>query len=940
MSSPFLRLVWKEYRAQRMLWVTLAGCLIGLQLLFLGFSLIERVAELTPFLAGTAVVLTCCFAATSPALLFAGEEDLSTAGLLRLLPVSPRQLFWSKVCTSLAGTVAMALAGAILVLATAVIAEEAIRVTAESRRSAPYFCCTLFIVSLFWSLRCRRVFHVLGLTTVTFLTLLVLWEWKVKLMPWWVDLIPGLVFAILIVWQPRRWQRGVATHGSRLTVRIARFLAGLQPSWSSRLQRAATVPTPLGRLVATLAWREFRFAVPFVIVSVAFAATATLIRVFVWRDFMWPFVVLFFVVIECGLRTFRHDHIDSRGMFWSHRGVSSLLVLIIRNGIWMSALIVTVVAIVLIDLPQAVGYLETQQDFRLIAVFDGIRVPQLFAEHIQRPVPGPDDRLLQLNTACAWVLGGFFICQLCAAWIRRPLIALFPALTGFVVYNVFLGVCVQHDIPLILCAWPIVMIFAVAVVLTRRQWMDGRSSLRITGTRLVLTGLAILCVWPVCSAWRILQVAAPDVAAPPADQNGYTKENEYSAWAGHWKLFSAATQPLYFGANVYETNSVLAPEAMDAAMSNLDGILEFNLDPHLSPQRLPPSVRHPWSNYPAQTITFACIQRAQEQTAEGAPDAALSRLTDAVQLLRYLQREATSWDQWQWAKTHETSVLQHIHLTAVDRALTGAQLIAAAERLQEVCKAPVLADRLYENRMAVYSQLLCHEGYLWRLFQDGKFRSLPALQLSDLIVSERLRLLRIINLAGHPQVAHDLANDAARFSRTLSRWAATTAMVHLTDVDRDPHFSGALDGGYNYFDDIFYQSLNAERATVIILRLHAWKRQHGSFPASLNALRPDSYSDPDTAQAEHDLLTDIQTGLPFAWSPDGLQRWYRTPGDSNTQTWIDPRQPVVRAQGARSSARITDQPSDEHVQRRKLTFDPERIVYLDASWTPVAGPRE
>lgn len=87
------RLLWKEFRAQQMVWIAIAGELVLLQLWW-GIKGHEY-ADVNLF--SMAFVLTGVFAMTTCALLFAGESEAKTDLFLRQLPITPRQLIGGKL---------------------------------------------------------------------------------------------------------------------------------------------------------------------------------------------------------------------------------------------------------------------------------------------------------------------------------------------------------------------------------------------------------------------------------------------------------------------------------------------------------------------------------------------------------------------------------------------------------------------------------------------------------------------------------------------------------------------------------------------------------------------------------------------------------------------------------------------------------------------------
>ncbi|MFO1005834.1 MAG: hypothetical protein U0929_07745 [Planctomycetaceae bacterium] len=91
-TAAIQRIVWKEFRAQRVIWFGIAFELVILQLVR-AFS-----PDKFPInLVSLACVLTGIFAMTSSALLFAGESEAQTDGFLRQLPFRSRDLILGKL---------------------------------------------------------------------------------------------------------------------------------------------------------------------------------------------------------------------------------------------------------------------------------------------------------------------------------------------------------------------------------------------------------------------------------------------------------------------------------------------------------------------------------------------------------------------------------------------------------------------------------------------------------------------------------------------------------------------------------------------------------------------------------------------------------------------------------------------------------------------------
>ena len=381
-------------------------------------------------------------------------------------------------------------------------------------------------------------------------------------------------------------------------------------------------------------------------------------------------------------------------------------------------------------------------------------------------------------------------------------------------------------------------------------------------------------------------------------------------------------------------------------MTQVDFILKADLE--IPSKRLPPKIRNPWGYYPAQAVSLALIQKATELADGGQPAEALTRLTDATRILRYLASEATSWNQWHDCQLYEQHVMQHIHAVSADDRITQEQLIAAVDVVERQNKSMGTASPLPANRTAVYSQLLLRYGPIWRLYEEKKLFN-PPTRIADRSYSERWRLLRLLYLAGNPMLTQQ--QTPFDIQKNINRWAGSTSDAVETDLLHDPIAHGAA-----FFpgpqDELFHSYLNARRATIVILRLQAARRANGSFPSNLRHLvygsdqrMPQMFhnesGDFTNWDSDAAYIEDIKTGLPFEYLPDGLGNAYLSNGDSNTRTFISPQQPVLRSSGAGSNGYFYPwSQNDGQVERfDSLTLESNRIVYVDGSIYPIVGPR-
>ena len=99
-TSPFLRILWKEYRAQRSFWISVAAAIAMIDLVVLADSWIPR-ADRTLVLFSLALVLAALYTLGSVATLFATERENETYDILRASPIGPWTVFFGKTLYAL-----------------------------------------------------------------------------------------------------------------------------------------------------------------------------------------------------------------------------------------------------------------------------------------------------------------------------------------------------------------------------------------------------------------------------------------------------------------------------------------------------------------------------------------------------------------------------------------------------------------------------------------------------------------------------------------------------------------------------------------------------------------------------------------------------------------------------------------------------------------------
>lgn len=940
MSPQFLRILWKEHRAQKSLWIALAcGLLLIHGLILFSWSGVRTENDgLRTVMTGSTIVVFYCYLLAAISIAFAGEEDEGTVLWLRQLPMKTGQLFWPKLLVCITGAIGIAAIGATSAIATSLL--KGLNLPTASNDEivilVGYMFVAILISSLFWSLTCRNVFLSLGLSAVPIGVCL--WAFDQQPAPegLWIAASILVVGSVLIYVKARRWHRGLraVSKQSERVAWIAKLKPAWLPTWAGWLRSAAIQPTILRRTIGVLLWRECRLAIPRGIRWMVIGLVAVVLRVSEIPELPIAAFAVCLTIIEFGLQTSRHDQRQLNGLFWSHRGVSPILVWLSRQFVWLSALLIITTTIFAVD---SIAWQNNRPGINrtgMANLLQEIRVPHLYGEDDF----AVENQSLQTQFYYCWVVGGFFLSSLISCWVR-PLIAALVASLAMIAWAVFLGNCIRWDIPIVLSALPAITMFIAAAVLSRRHWMDRRWSARIAIKRSAAIGLSMLTLLATAFVWRAVQVPDSSPRLPLVDVNqlwaaGNDNRPVTKQWKDDWIRLSTLVEPRYPGRIVSFHRDELETNRMAPAMEIVDRIL-----PQTSTMLLPSLFRTPWSQFPAQPVVFAMIQDATRQKVLQQPMAALERLVEAIQMTRFLQKESSSTEQWKLTLQLEQFVLQHIHWIASNDNLTNDQLLQIATHFK---RAPEFRPTFQENRQFAYTQILFRRGYLWDEFQAtaakhpdrGGPHPAWVSHMAAAPLTERIRLMRLIKLALPNQEDEPPAEQ-------MNRWLATS-LIHDANLREDlaVRQASSLDSPHAFF----IRSQIATQATWVILQMQAHRRQHGSFPNNLSDFANDlllaartEHSAIDDGEPFRDDITPIF--ISFTFSPNGTGNAFSTLGHPNASTAIDATQPSLLsttgmnvALGSKPAWNAEGGPAMPYLPK-----DASRILYVDDSGTSIPG---
>ena len=538
MNTAFTRLLWKEFRAQRMLWTVLSFGWLLIHSLYLWNG--ESVLDFMPII----IIIPVCFIVAAAMIAFAGEDDEKTANLLRMLPVPTSTLMSAKTIAILSGVLTLCLAMTVLSFSVELIVSSVVYVAAllfdrpaeflfpfvPPRFDAfqwedgeafyiPAFLALVFATSVVCSMCTRRMFSAVGLTVAMIMGIMFTAfsitsntgpHQQRVLAPW----IAGIAVILTVVsrlllsqpWHfghlPPRWQTPEVA--GNFAIRGIPSFAGLWQSW---LQRIVAQQLTMSRILNMLVWRECRTAVLFAVTWLTIGIVICAGRYFSSVSYPWPFLFLVIFIHECGQRTMREDQRTGSISLLANIGVHPLQVWISKTFVWLLVMCVVGIAVIAIDnsdLALGISQSTPTVQFRVSTIVGGIRVPQWGQQYNPQKTPSTSaDLWLQASVCFALILGLFSLGQLTACWIQRQTIAFAASLIGGFASASLFSLVIFGDLPAWVTLVPIPFCFLLATAATARNWIDRRATWRLRLSQLAMVVIPFV-VFPILGsyAWQ------------------------------------------------------------------------------------------------------------------------------------------------------------------------------------------------------------------------------------------------------------------------------------------------------------------------------------------------------------------------------------------------------------------------------------------------------
>jgi hypothetical protein len=937
------RLLWKDYRLQRMFWICMGA--LGILLQFLGFTVREAspVDQLT-WLFGVSACLPAFYALGCGATMFAGERETGTFEFQRGLPVSAKRFFWNNVLFGAISTAAMI---AVLFLSALCFAAFSIWLAGAQFPELPerfwdlfffgFFgiaALELFIWGAFFSLIMKRplVAAMLGVAAASVCLQLVMHgNLAVYFTSPYIDarivrLLIVLAVAVIDVVLGYRWflEEGV----------LARILGVWEryrkPSASAAVALPASAKSRYGFFTAfvRLAWQQARnclwlWSGYFLILLVVILVVPFIDKQMAgWKDtFAFCIFAAIIFLPLLGVYAFYHDQQRRSFLFLTERGVRPSYVWWSRQLAGLSVpLVLGLIFYAAFIIPS-----NRHNDFIFLPFWELVQVK---TRHIS---PNSYLYFLQFIVFFYHILVIYAAGQLCAMFIRSGIVA------GFCTWGLTVGILAWTWLMFFwhvpwwsVAPWPFLML--LLTWLRTPTWMLERRSFRsaLRRSAVLLPALAIVVAVPF---YRVFSVPLVDPGFSPDEfvrslkptpaaletvamyKKAYLMgkiidkkiepPKKIEPWmVGEpddrppepWKPFEPQPPENIEAVNANQFSIALTLEASRRAECDFNGDYPFDRENRLAASD-------------TAYLGHLLIWRAKQLEGEGQLDAAWEHYLGALRVVRHLDYHAP-FGVWNY-----DNLVQYVYRNLAEWAARPGQ---TPERIRSAIDA--LRDFPSTTNQLAY---VCKHEYLRcrgilegdkRYIEDqdpsvtnryrgvAKTREFDSLKFWERTVPwERYRALRLLNVITREQIG-EIENRSERLERgdtvvfDSERWpeeppfALWDELILPTRIQLWKHSSSWRFDGY-------VMNVTKCRAARILLALEAWKMEHGKLPDSLDNLAGKYFEN---------VPVDPFSGKAFRYFPGGLpdrltkiEPWaiYRSASDS--PIYLEAKQPLLWSVGYR-----------------------------------------
>jgi ABC-type transport system involved in multi-copper enzyme maturation permease subunit len=478
-TAIFWRLVWKEYRQQRSLWIAIAMAGLIFQIAALVYCTLQGVSELPNVLFTVALSVPILYSLGCGATLFAGEHEAGTFPFQQSLPVEASRVFWAKCFFAVAS--GLMLFPLLWLLAFAMTSWKLPDANWHLQLWSGGVVATIEV--LVWaalaSLALRRVLPaaivsggvavLLGYSSLV--VVMAFGNHVARQTDEYFSTLPiRSVFALIALamaarfgrqWFNERPMSWVASVAQRPRFGVA----------ADHRTRPATGLTVFGRLVWH-EWRQCRLTMLWC--SLGYLVLCGWMVANIQLGILSFIGLLPLLAVIFGASVFAADQRQGQYQFFAERGVRPRLVWLSRQVVWITALIC--VAILAVSL-----------------------------QALDRISPFP---LLQKHcvTAVAFTLLLFVTSQLCSILIRSGIVAIFSAVICSVMVGAWAAFMSSLGVPWTLTSLPLPFIFLWASWFYAPKWIQQRHTWRVRTITAATIVVPLTCVSAATFAYRVVEI--------------------------------------------------------------------------------------------------------------------------------------------------------------------------------------------------------------------------------------------------------------------------------------------------------------------------------------------------------------------------------------------------------------------------------------------------
>lgn len=835
------RLFWKEFRVQWQFWIAMAVLTALVQLVILTTA---SLADRTPWLFGTALVLTAFYALGCGATLFATEHETGTFDFQRALPVSSRLLFASKTTF---GVVSVLAFGGTLWLAAALMAGRPWPSAEELQGLAGlwgFAAVELFAWGLLFSLLLRGplMAAILAVSAASFFahivaggpaTYMAEQAYRVAL-----PLRAAIVVVVVVadLWLGLRWfqQPGLSLGRLRLPRRpaLAASLTAADPIRPSRVMG-------LQRLL----WQQWRQSGLLMLAIPILAAFWLLPAVSLANRSVPTNVAPQLITILCtavtigfsllGATVFLADQRRHQFRFFAERGISPRLVWLSRQLSW--GVLSLVGAAVLLG----VGLFAT-----LSRDDSSIRI------------------LIVLCMTAAVLLGTGVACscgQVCSMFLRSGILAGIGAVVLAVPTALWAALMWFYGFNWLWSVLPLPLAFLWTTWLRAPDWIVERNRLRTWLWPVLPPVLAAAVLVPTVAYLRVheFETVSPGFSLEELDQPA-TKEAKATA-----ALYQRAMDLLEPRKHFLKETGTDAPATPEAARQTNAAWLAAN----------PEALRLALDAAGRKECDASCFSRPRHEAvlpgaddlaalvavsgeqleSSGDLDGALDRYLAVLRIAQHVRQQSKFSDSANWI---ETGLNDHFLHWATRPGQTVARIQQAIRQLDQITATLPSTDRVIKSDYREVREELTiglagavrthgRRDALWRLLPWERAR---ALRLLDQLTA--IELGRLWDAERAIASGHGVNQGLLEYRQQEDPRVQTTPSLRYPYGCEAPWLNRSL-----------IRTEASRRVLRLQLALAAWKLDHKSLPRSLDELAS-RYLDR--------IPLDPRTGEPFRYFPDGL----------------------------------------------------------------------